>query len=237
MKIIVFKTNRIKSVEDWKVYAPPQNPYLHWKEKHSAKLLAEYILNEISVEDISKVLKECGFIVPKELVCEPEVNTKLPYGRKGRSHDLVMEGNEFVICVEAKVSEPFGNNTIEKEYSGKSENKKKRIQIMLDYIGKSYEEAKKYKYQLLTGLVGTLLEAKKKGKQKCLFLVVSFTGDVEGSIKSHVTNQIDYGKFCSALLGLSSNGGPKVYKIDGTEITGHIKMVEINVCQKFNFNK
>ena len=237
MKVIITKTNVIKSVEDWRMYAPPQNPKKHWKEGHSAKLLAKYVTNKNFANDVEQWIKDCHFSSSREVFCEPEVTTSFPNRGLGRKHDLIIEGKDFIIGVEAKVSESFGARTIEKEYEGQSEGKQKRVEILLKYIGKSYEEAKNYKYQLLTGLVGTLLEAKRKGKEKCLFIVISFTGDVDASSIGQETNNNDYAAFCSNFLGLLPNGGMVVYNIDGTEITCYIRKIEVNVERRFDLIK
>ena len=225
-KIIISKTNEIKSVEDWRMYAPPQKPNIQWKDGRSAKLLAEYALSKNFIDDILEIIKDCNFCVPSILYGEPEVSTKLPASSRGpRKHDLLLTGNDFVIGVEAKVSESF-DKTI-KVYQEKKGDRLQRIVAMLKYLGKSIEEAGEYRYQLLTGLVGTLLEAKKRGKKKCLFLVISFTGEVNASAKNIEKNNKDFETFCSSLLGLTPNGGTKVYKIDDKEITCYIKKVNV----------
>ena len=225
-KIIISKTKEIKSVEDWRVYAPPQNPSKHWKDGHSAKLLAEYAMSKNFKDDILKIIKECEFCVPSVIYGEPEVSTKLPASSRGpRKHDLLLTGDDFLIGIEAKVSESF--DKMIKVYQEQKGDKLRRIKTMLTYIGKSIEEAGEYRYQLLTGLAGTVLEAKKRGKKKCLFLVISFTGDVNASIKSIEKNNKDFEAFCAGLLELTPNGGMKVYNLNGTEITCYIKKMNV----------
>ncbi len=227
-KIIISKTKEIKSVEDWRVYAPPQNPSKHWKDGHSAKLLAEYAMSKNFKDDILKIIKECEFCVPSVIYGEPEVSTKLPASSRGpRKHDLLLTGDDFVIGIEAKVSESFGK----KIKSEKEGNKPLRIKAMLEDICKSIEDAGDYRYQLLTGLVGTLKEAQNRKKNKCLFLVVSFIGEVDASVKGIDKNNEDYEVFCSNLLGLAKDGGMDVYN----ETNCYIKKVDIIVDINHNF--
>ena len=229
MKIEITKCHEIKTVDDWHQYAPPQNPEKQWKDGRSAKLFAEYALSQCFAENMHKILSYYGFQTSKVLSCEPEVNTKLPYGSKGRQHDLLIDGKDFIVGIEAKVSESFGKS-IEEEYT-KSKGKRDRIKSLLAYIGKDYEEAKDCKYQLLTGLVGTLLEAKERGKEKCLFLVIVFSGDVTATQKEQIKNNEDYSYFCNSLLEQADGSGKK-YSIEDTEITCYIKKVEVKVESK-----
>ena len=232
MKVKVSKTVEITSVDDWRTYAPPKNQKTQWKDGRSAKLLAQYVLSKNFASDMSRIIKSCGFNASSTLFCEPEFNTSLPCSGSGRNHDLLIDGRDFVIGVEAKVSEPFGN-TIGKEYNDNSENKQNRVEKLLKYIDKSFDDAKDYKYQLLTGLVGTMLEAKKRKKNKCLFLVILFAGDVETSGNTLKGNEIDFNDFRSKLLGFPSHDDSKIYNIDGVEITCQLKKVEVNYRQDF----
>ena len=110
----------------------------------------------------------------------------------------------------------------------------------MEYIGKSYsEETNKYNYQLLTGFVGTLLEAQKRGKSNCLFLVMIFKGDVSIPLKEKNNlqdNEKAFSEFCGELLGLSPEGGNKSFCIEGNNITCHIKKVEVKVKKELLFS-
>ena len=227
------KEKKIKSVREWYKYAPPQNPKVQWKEGHSAKLLARYVLSENFASDMTKILNECGIKLPSALNCEPEVNTKLPHGSMGRNHDLLIVDSDFVIGAEAKASETFGNK-IECEYNKSGIEKRNRINKLLEYIGKSKEEAINNKYQLLTGLVGTLLEAQRNNKSRCIFLIIIFKGDIEGNSGN---NDSDFKKFCEEILGASSNGGKRHFIIEGHDILCYIKKIEIDVTLNFRLNR
>ena len=239
MKTKIFKTNVIHSVDDWYKYSPPQNPKLHWKNGRSAQLLAEYVTSREFTQDIGVIIKECGFHVPSVLYCEPEATTKLPCRGTGRKHDLLIEGKDFIIGIEAKVSEYFGS-FISNEYEKQSEGKRCRVDKLLSYIGLNIETAKDYRYQLLTGYVGTLLEAKKRNKNKCLFLVMMFLYDKHLSEKDQTAienNNKDYHLFCRNLLKLSSDEGAKTYIVDGKQIICYIKKVKIIITDsKFIIN-
>ena len=134
MEITITKAHEIKTTGDWYDYAPPQS-CKHWKDGRSAKLLAEYALSENFKQDISKILKECNLRIPKKLYGEPEAITNFPSSGTGRHHDLLIDGDEIIIAIEAKVSELFGNGkTIKNEYEDKSANKQKAVSYLRIYI-------------------------------------------------------------------------------------------------------
>lgn len=202
VQITIKKGTEIHDVETWYVVAPPKDPELQWKNGRSAKELARFATDPSFSDFIESVLKNAG-IGEQDFICEPEAETpferqdaeKIDMGINGpRNHDLLMLGKTCVIGVEAKVSEKFGNNTVQEEWEkAKTQNKKeKRIPGLIEFLSngkyKDYESTpesiKSLQYQLLTATVGTVLEAKRKleGKRikniEAIVLVLVFTGNV-----------------------------------------------------------
>lgn len=234
MKLEIKKTYKINDEDDWLRVAPPMK-IEHWKNGRSAKLLAQYATSKKFVSDINKFLKGLGVKIEASAIAEPEAITTLPNKGNGRNHDLLIDDNNFIIGIEAKVAELFGNDTIINEYLKGSENKKERIDSLLSVINKKLDDVQDCRYQLLTGYVGTILEAKNKKKDKCVFLIIVFTGNVhiEDNEKINVAkNETEYKTFYE-MLGIS-DGEYKEYNIGGDTINCAIKKVSINVGRTEN---
>lgn len=118
----------------------------------------------------------------------PEHHSAFDNLGKGRMHDLLIqaqwEEEKIIIAVEAKVDEPFDNQTI-KEYrttgeatltSGKNSNKPARISKLIKAIFPEWQhsEVENLKYQLLQATAGTLAEAKTRNAAKAIFCVLNF---------------------------------------------------------------
>ena len=194
MEITIKKNVEINSVEQWFQVAPPKGKDAQWKNGRSAKELARFATDPYFKSFIRGVLEQEN-IREQNFVCEPEAETVLKsaidMGINGpRNHDLLMVGSkDCVIGVEAKVSEGFGNNTIEEERKkADTRNKKeKRIPGLVQFITNNIysdfnevpETIKSLMYQLFTATVGTIIESKNRGKKKALVLVLVFTGNVD----------------------------------------------------------
>ena len=192
MKIEIKKTTIITDETDWFRVAPPKGGIAQWKDGYSAKELAKFVTKKSQLfEDlITKVISDIDNAITEALIGEPEVETKFPEGnREGRNHDLLLynETDDLIIGIEAKVKETFGSNSIYKEYVGAKQNtdKYKRIEwikrTLIDGKNLQNPEIKNLKYQLFTATAGTLLEAYKRGKSKCILLVLSFHEGKKGS--------------------------------------------------------
>ena len=179
MKLEISKTNVITTVDQWLQFAPLMGKEKHWKDGRSAKSLAQFMTDKTQVKILENVLKELGYDTRGVISCIPEANTVLPGTGNGRNHDLLMIGKDFVVGIEAKVSEPFGK-TISKELEGASENKQYRIDTLAkELFGcEVNEDSEDLKYQLLTGVMGTFFEAIKNAKTKALFLIIVFTDGI-----------------------------------------------------------
>ena len=229
MKIKISKNNNIiTTVEEWYQFAPPKAKGKHWKDGRSAKSLAQFMTDKNQVKKLEDILVELEYDTNGVISCTPEANTVLPCKGNGRNHDLLMIGEDFVVGIEAKVSEPFGEE-ISTELIEASDNKKGRIdKLANELFGCKINEVKdglELRYQLLTGVYGTLLEAENNKKSKALFLVVVFTDGLTSEDENAVNrNNDDFKNFCQQI-GLSA----EVRTICKSNVALTIKKVEISL--------
>lgn len=229
MKIKISKNNNIiTTVEEWYQFAPPKAKGKHWKDGRSAKSLAQFMTDKNQVKKLEDILVELKYDTNGVISCTPEANTVLPCKGNGRNHDLLMIGEDFVVGIEAKVSEPFGEE-ISTELIEASDNKKGRIdKLANELFGCKINEVKdglELRYQLLTGVYGTLLEAENNKKSKALFLVVVFTDGITPEDENAVNrNNDDFKNFCQQIV-LSAEGGT----ICKSNVALTIKKVEISL--------
>ena len=229
MKIKISKNNNIiTTVEEWYQFAPPKAKGKHWKDGRSAKSLAQFMTDKNQVKKLEDILVELEYNTNGVISCTPEANTVLPCKGNGRNHDLLMIGEDFVVGIEAKVSEPFGEE-ISTELIEASDNKKNRIDTLANKLfGCKINEVKdglELRYQLLTGVYGTLLEAENNKKSKALFLVIVFTDGLTSEDENAVNrNNDDFKNFCQQI-GLSA----EVRTICKSNVALTIKKVEISL--------
>ena len=229
MKIKISKNNNIiTTVEEWYQFAPPKAKGKHWKDGRSAKSLAQFMTDKNQVKKLEDILVELEYDTNGVISCTPEANTVLPCKGNGRNHDLLMIGEDFVVGIEAKVSEPFGEE-ISTELIEASDNKKGRIdKLANELFGCKINEVKdglELRYQLLTGVYGTLREAENNKKLKALFLVIVFTDGITREDENAVNrNNDDFKNFCQQI-GLSAEGGT----ICKSNVALTIKKVEISL--------
>lgn len=229
MKIKISKNNNIiTTVEEWYQFAPPKAKGKHWKDGRSAKSLAQFMTDKNQVKKLEDILVELKYDTNGVISCTPEANTVLPCKGNGRNHDLLMIGEDFVVGIEAKVSEPFGEE-ISTELIEASDNKKGRIdKLANELFGCKINEVKdglELRYQLLTGVYGTLLEAENNKKSKALFLVIVFTDGITREDENAVNrNNDDFKNFCQQIV-LSAEGGT----ICKSNVALTIKKVEISL--------
>lgn len=229
MKIKISKNNNIiTTVEEWYQFAPPKAKGKHWKDGRSAKSLAQFMTDKNQVKKLEDILVELKYDTNGVISCTPEANTVLPCKGNGRNHDLLMIGEDFVVGIEAKVSESFGEE-ISTELIEASDNKKGRIdKLANELFGCKINEIKdglELRYQLLTGVYGTLREAENNKKSKALFLVIVFTDGITREDENAVNrNNDDFKNFCKCI-NLSEEGGT----ICKSNVALTIKKVEISL--------
>lgn len=172
----------ISSVEGWT--RPKQAT--HWQDGRSAKELAKAWfraenppanLTNLFLTHFSKIEFWEG---------RPERETRLPEFGEGRNHDLWLQGSAdaklFTVCIEAKVDEPFGNQSvgayrasgIARREDGESTRVPERIDSLLRIVGVRDAAWDELRYQLLTGVAGTVLQARLDNASHAAFVVWEF---------------------------------------------------------------
>jgi len=230
---ITFKKNKetINSLESWEKNGGPKHNK-QWKEGHSAYEMAYYAIRHTDefTRTIQLVLKSCG-LQQQDFVCEPEATIGLGQGLKSggpRVHDLLMVGEDCVICIEAKVSEPFGRNISSVNKIQKEKSTATRAEALWDFCirnNTSIDESP-IGYQLFTATRGTMCSAIKAKKVNCIMLVLSFIAEVKEK-KAKDKKEDDYKSFLCAI-----NAGPNdmiIRTIENTEIKSWLRMEHVNI--------
>ena len=147
----------------------------------------------------------------------PERVTKLPQRGEGRNHDLMLKGQvnnvAAVVCVEAKVDEPFGDTIEQRLEKGNtsSPNTKvpERVEALLKIVfglraqmGQPPWNA--LRYQLLTGMAGTALQAAEENAPLAVFIAHEFDTP-EANPKYVQTNARDYAEFVACFCSIPTD--------------------------------
>ena len=174
----------INRIEDWYYKAGPKDKDSQWKDDYSAKEFAKLWFTkseDLKVPNEIRELVERNFGKFDVLFAFPEHVTKLDGFSGGhRNHDMFsfckkQNGEDFVICMEAKVAEPLDMTigekikSVEKKDSSKIPLRIKGMQNMLNMENKNIDNLR---YQLFTGTVGTINECKKYNNIDGLFLIL-----------------------------------------------------------------
>lgn len=233
MKISIRKTVEIKDLEQWFHVAPPEGGSNQWKVGRSALEMARFALSEEFPCVIDNVIAECGL---KESVfnCEPEALTSFEkdMGKGGpRHHDLLMVGNDTLIGIEAKVSEPF-DKIIKDKRKEATENMNQRLNSCLDYLYENRpDNSEELYYQLLSATIGSIIEAQRRNMKNVISLFIVFTGNInaEKDYEKHIKENDDaFKEFCGTFK-LDETGGkiPSISRAPG--INCWIKKIKINI--------
>ena len=174
------KNNGIINLESWFKISPPMGGEKQWKDGRSAKELARYMTSVYPTvpKEIEKSLS-CFVAENSEFDWAAEYVTEFqPFGLgrgEGRNHDAFMFNSEIVVGIEGKADESLGSQLIGNALENASENKKQRINGMIQMLfGDVPENHRDIRYQLVTASVATLLEATKKKVKKAVLMVIVF---------------------------------------------------------------
>lgn len=237
MSIVIKKELTICNEEDWFRVAPPKKKEAQWKDGFSAKELAKFVTNnneQFSVL-ISKIVKDCFGRVSTQFTGEPEKDTPLPpkTSHGPRNHDLLLYNDDLVIGIEAKVDEEYGDSISNEYEKAESQDKKDRINWLTETIipGCSYEDdkVKGLRYQLFTATAGTLLEAYKKGLNRCIVLVLSFRYENKMPNKR---NDDDFANFVKEVCGNSNSRIIRISIPNEPEIDIECKFIKEDIVIK-----
>ncbi len=217
MKLDIKKVCVIKDLCTWFQYAEPEGGESQWKEGRSAMEFARYMLssNGNLPQDISKYLESIG-VKDKAFECYPEEITSFDncnLGRgSGRHHDALLVSDNFIVGIEAKVSEPFDYSIVNKierakKNSDSGNNMRTRINNSLKLLNQDFDERNlnlgdNLMYQLVSASVGTIIESINRNKSQAAFLIIEFVGDVKKDTNYEEklnTNQKAYDEFLTYL--------------------------------------
>ena len=199
----------IDAEEDWKTTAGPKSAS-QWKPGYSAAEFAHFVLErkEEFRNLISSILSLCNLSTDQKFEGEPEATSSLGKGfcRGGcRNHDLLLEGEDCVIGIEAKVTEPFDNpigKVIEDQKNSgkktKAETETRGYKLFHYLTGKDKlsGEDNKLMYQLFTATRGTIKAAKKKQAIMLVIQLIPDRGDKSNKIQDNLSA---FRKFISAI--------------------------------------
>lgn len=214
MKLEIKKNNIIKDLGTWLKYAEPEGGESQWTEGRSAMEFARYMIssNNRLPKELSSYLNSIGF-KDENYTCYPEEVTSFDnfdLGKgSGRHHDGLLVSENYLVGIEAKVSEPFDNSILTKldrakSNSDKGDNMRKRIINSLKLLNSSFnddtlESVKTLMYQLISGSVGTIIESYKRNICNSAFLIIEFDGEVQKKEKNYdekvENNQKAYNEF------------------------------------------
>ena len=256
MELKIKKTNTIKDLDSWFKYAEPKGVKSQWKEGRSAMEFARYMTEYKGKmpEAIHRYLESIDF--KDKYTCLPEETTSFK-GKdlgngEGRHHDGLLVSKNYLIGIEAKVSESFDYSLqkkiaiAEKKNSDGGNNTRKRIVNSLKMIKPDFKEelleskdVQKLMYQLISGTVGSIIEARERSIKKAAFLVIEFTGDVykEKNYEEHVKkNQADYDAFLD-FLELSNKPDEERYiTLDNGDLRVYFNKIQVNIsCVKSSY--
>jgi hypothetical protein len=205
----------VATLEDWRVRGGPKSCD-QWVDGRSAKEAARAWIagesNQIPDEVHSVLIGHPAFGPLDSWEGEPEVRLRFDdFAGETRNTDLLvvpMHG-KFVIGVEAKADEPFGElvsetltAAIERKLINENSNGMRRIERLAGALfGPRQDETPsvgELRYQLLTACAGILCEADRRGCRCALMLVQEFFTD-RTKDELHGRNARDFDRFIKRL--------------------------------------
>lgn len=175
-------TDGITDVDSWFEKAPPMGGEKQWRDGRSAKELARYMTEKYPCmpTELEKLLlnftdADACFDMKAEYVTDL---ASYGLGRgEGRNHDAFLFGKDVVVGIEGKADESLGEQYVAEAYADASDNKKHRIDGMVDMlygVDTAPESLFGIRYQLLTASAATLLEANSKKSDTAVLVVLVF---------------------------------------------------------------
>ncbi|MEQ1628600.1 MAG: hypothetical protein ABL965_14475 [Nitrospira sp.] len=207
----------LRSLEDWELRAGPKS-HEQWVDDRSAKEAARAWLgldgSELPVEVQKALASHAAFSSVREWVAEPEAKLSFDsFPGEPRNSDLVVyakdTSGEFLVAVEAKADEPFGEtvpdaltSALERYVKNTRSNGVTRIQqLAVALLGPRQDgemTLKDIRYQLLTATAGALCEAERRGLDRAVLLIHEFVTD-KTSDEKHDANAGDLNCFVARL--------------------------------------
>lgn len=233
---IVKAEHIISTLRDWEAHAGPKSAD-QWVDGRSAKEVARAWLAgsgrtlPVEVENALKGNKNFGAI--QSWIAEPEAKLRFDgFAGEPRNSDLAVhikdKTNCYILAVEAKADEPFGD-TVKKttevakarlKANPRSNGLKRVRQLKAAILGcesEGEEADTRIRYQLLTACAGALCEAERNNYSRALVLIHEFITD-KTEDKKHRRNAEDLNEFAREI---SRN---EILKIDPGMIYGPINV-------------
>lgn len=196
------------------------DPEKHWRDGHSAKMLAESWERAqgfpSEVRDLLASSPEPALAEATPLIGIPEYQVPLPGGIRPSQNDLFVlaaAGSSLAaIMIEGKVEEPFGP-TVAEWLTDASPGKQERFRFLQEKLGLSEAPRGNIRYQLLHRTASAVIEAQRFRTRFAVMIVHSFS--------SHHAWLDDYQAFL-ALFDRKGGVGDLVMlsEIDGVELYG-----------------
>ncbi|MFW5983365.1 MAG: DUF6946 family protein [bacterium] len=220
------KKQAITSFNDWYKYCPPAGKKKQWVPQRSAKELARFWLSEEWQQDFIEYLSN-NFPDIEIMEAIPEYKTAFDQFKSPRQNDLCLfarhNGEEFLISIEAKSDESFGEQTFEEAFEeGLNLLKPKPESGKFDRAVKLYtrfgmkKSLLKMRYQLLHWLAGTIEEAKRQE----IANVILISQEFHSSITKDKKIQQNFSDFNSFIFAISD--GQLMLENQKKELIGEI---------------
>ena len=228
-----------RPILDWQDWEAPKEDY-QWKVGRSAMELARAWFTSptpIVPREFRDLL--ASHSLTRGILIEegcPELVTPLPERGEGRNHDLVLKGIRggirTTICVEAKVDEPFGDQSVEDYWTTARKNREsadprptrapERIEALLKLVfgvdaNPSCLPWANLRYQLLSAIAGTVLQAIQDGSFFAIFIVHEFH-TLETNLEQMERNRSDFDHAVRTLIGATN------LEVDAGKIYGPIRI-------------
>lgn len=217
--------NAITTVKDWFDFCPPKEGIKQWVPYRSAQELAKYWTDYGKQEEFKQFLERHDFI-SNDYNCYPEYETLFDAYGNGRKNDLVFipKSNDFLLTIEAKADEGFGNTIFINELQNSIKLKKKKNESnKLDRLIRLYSDYFRYNqtvlclpYQLTYWFAGSIAEAKRRKINTVIMIVQEFRSK-NLSIKKLELNKTHLNLFATII----TNGN--AIEIDENQIFGPIE--------------
>jgi hypothetical protein len=208
---------RLTSLTEWETQAKPKSSN-HWSNGRSAKEVARAWLGDggevLPVEVAAVLVGHDAFGPVQTWDAEPEAKLRFDdFAGETRNSDLAVRAHDahgdFLIAVEAKADEPFGEtvadalaSAVDRYLANNRSNGVARIeQLAMAILGPrqtSDPALKKIRYQLLTASAGALCESERRGHSRALLLIHEFI-TTKTSDKNHLRNTSDLRAFVTRL--------------------------------------
>jgi hypothetical protein len=198
------------------------SPDKQWKREYSAFETAVSWENASSNDsglprELEQLLLQ-SFSNPVLLLAVAEHKVGLPGGNAASQSDVWAVINTAAgllsLTVEAKASEAFGNETLEKWLVGTSERSTKNRKDRWEYVHANLPPAESYlevRYQMLHRCAAAVIEAKRLGALHAAFVVQAFN--------TPETSFVQFGRFCSALKLPAARGKLATATVGGVSLS------------------